>query len=186
MAKFHPGGVTLEELATHPDRDRSELVRGVLYVSEPPGGLHGSLAVRLAHRLDAHVEQHGLGTVLVEAGFVLSRHPDTVRGPDVSFVSRARLDPARVPAGFLPFAPDLAVEIVSPDDRWTALEAKVQEYLGAGTSLVWIVDPPGRRVVVHHRDRPIRVLSDSDSFEGEEVVPGFQMPVVALFGPRWA
>lgn len=184
MAKYHAAGVTLEELATHPQGDRSELVRGVLHVCEPPGGHHGHLAARLALRLGAHVEQQGLGTVLVEAGFVLSRRPDTVRAPDVSFVSRARLDPERVPDAFLPFAPDLAVEIISPVDRWTAVEGKVREYLDAGSSLVWIVDPSGRRVVVHHPDRPIQVLSDTEGLVGDEVVPGFRMLVVDLFGWR--
>jgi Uma2 family endonuclease len=120
--------VTAEELFYYPDPKRYELVRGVPRVSEPPGGVHGRLAVKLGGRLDEHVTRLGLGTVLVEAGYVLERGPDTVRGPDVSFVSTARLPPDRIPEQFISGPPDLAVEILSPGDRWAETEEKVADW----------------------------------------------------------
>ena len=102
--------VTAEELFNSRDPKRYELVRGVPRVSEPPGAVHGQLAVRLGCRLDQHVTRLGLGTVLVETGYVLERAPDTVRGPDISFVSTARIPPDHIPEGFISGPPDLAVE----------------------------------------------------------------------------
>lgn len=130
--------------------------------------------------LDAHVRRLGLGTVLVEAGYVLRRMPDTVRGPDVSFVSVARLPPDQIPETFIPGAPDLAVEVISPGSRWFEIEEKVADYLAGGARLVWLVDPRARGVVVRYPDRPPAVLSEADTLDGEDVVPGFTVPVTEL------
>jgi Uma2 family endonuclease len=176
--------VTAEELFNYPDPKRYELVRGVPRVSEPPGGVHGRLAVKLGGRLDEHVTRLGLGTVLVEAGYVLERGPDTVRGPDVSFVSTARLPPDRIPEQFISGPPDLAVEILSPGDRWAEIEEKVADYLAGGARRVWLVDPRERRLIVRYADRPSRVLADCDILDGEDVVPGFTLDLAELFGPR--
>ena len=94
--------ITAEELFERSDSEDCELVRGVLRVSEPPGGVHGRVAMRLGARLDEHVNRVGLGTVLVEAGYVLERPPDTVRGPDISFLSITRLPPTGSPSGSFP------------------------------------------------------------------------------------
>lgn len=175
--------VTAEELFNYPDIERYELVRGTLRVSEPPGGVHGRLAMKLGSRLDDHVTRLELGTVLVEAGYLLEKGPDTVRGPDVSFVSTARLPPDRIPERFIAGAPDLAVEILSAGDRWAEVEQKVADYLGAGARRVWLVDPKERRVIVRYPDRPSRVLTDRDMLDGEDVVPGFAFPLMELFPP---
>ena len=98
----------------------------------------------------------------------------TVRGPDLSFVAAARLLAARVPASFVPLAPDLAVEIRSPDDRPAAVAEKVANYLDAGTRLVWVIDPAGREVIVHRADGTTTRLRDSDWLDGEAVLPGFR------------
>jgi len=174
--------ITAEELFSYPDLRHHELVRGVPRVSEPRGGVQGRLASRLAGRLDEHVTRLGLGTVLVEAGYVLERGPDTVRGPDVSFVSAARLPPDRIPEQFIAGSPDLAVEILSPGDRWAEVEQKVADYLAAGARRVWLIDPRERRVTLRYADRPSRVLSESDVLDGEEVVPGFAVELGVLFG----
>ena len=114
----HPARVvTAEELFQYPDARRYELVRGVPRVSEPPGGVHGRIAAKLAAHLAGHVEGLGLGTVLAETGYLVQRVPDTVRGPDVSFVSRTRLPPDQIPEQFIPGAPDLAVEILSTEQQ---------------------------------------------------------------------
>ena len=176
--------LTAEELFDYPDSKYYELVRGVPRVCEPPGGVHGRLAVKIAARLLDHVERLGLGTVLVEAGYVLRRGPDTVRGPDVSFISSTRLPPDRIPEQFIPGAPDLAVEILSPDSRWSEIEEKVADYLAGGARLVWLVEPREQRVIVRYPDRPSRVLGPQDILDGENVVPGFALAVAELFENR--
>jgi Uma2 family endonuclease len=175
-------GVTAEQLSTYPDSERYELVRGVPRVCEPPGGVHGRLAARLAARLSEHVERHGLGTVLVEAGYVLRRGPDTVRGPDVSFISGTGLAPDQIPDQFVPGAPDLAIEILSTSSRWTEVEETLADYFASGARIVWVVEPPEQRVIVRYPDRPPRVLAHDDIIEGEDVVPGFRLAAADLFG----
>ncbi len=136
--------------------------------------------MRLGALLDHHVRAVGLGTVLVEAGYLLRRMPDTVRGPDISFLSVARLPPDQIPEAFIPGAPDLAVEIISPGSQWSEIQEKVADYLAGGARLVWLVDPRARRIVVHYPDRPPGVLTDRDRLDGEDVVPGFSLPVAEL------
>jgi Uma2 family endonuclease len=174
--------VTAEELFEYPDSKYYELIRGVPRVCEPAGGVHGRLAMRLGARLDEHVYRLGLGTVLVEAGYVLQREPDTVRGPDISFIGIARLPPDRIPEEFIPGAPDLAVEILSPGDRWSEVEEKVADYLAGGVRLVWLVDSRERRVVVRYPDRPPTIIAADAELDGEEVVPGFKLALAELFG----
>lgn len=175
--------VTAEELFDYPDAKYYELVRGVPHVCEPPGGVHGRLAMRLGARLDEHVNRLGLGTVLVEAGYVLQRAPDTVRGPDISFISVARLALDRIPEQFIPGAPDLAVEILSPGDRWSEVEEKVSDYLAGGARLVWLVDSRERLVMVRYPDRPPTIVPADGILAGEDVVPGFELALAQLFGP---
>jgi Uma2 family endonuclease len=174
--------LTAEQLAHRPDLERYELVRGMLRVSEPPGGAHGAVAVRLASLLHAHVAAHGLGIVLVETGYVVARAPDTVRGPDVSFTSRDRLGAGPLPAAFIPFAPDLAVEILSPDDRVSDVEEKVADYLDGGTRLVWLVDPARRSVTVRRSGGTLSMVTAPAELDGEDVVPRFRCSLGAVFG----
>lgn len=179
----HPARVvTAEELFQYPDARRYELVRGVPRVSEPPGGVHGRIAAKLAAHLPGHVEGLGLGTVLAETGYLVQRVPDTVRGPDVSFVSRTRLPPDQIPEQFIPGAPDLAVEILSPSSRWSDVEETLADYFAAGARLVWVVDARERRVIVRYPDRPPRVAVAGESLDGEDVVPGYALALVELFG----
>jgi Uma2 family endonuclease len=133
--------------------------------------------------LNEHVKRLGLGTVLVEAGYVLRRMPDTVRGPDISFVSNSRVPRDQIPETFIPGAPDLAVEIISPRSRWSEVEERVADYLAGGARLVWLVDPRERRVIVRYPDRPPAVLMGSGTLEGEDVLPGFTLPMAELFAP---
>jgi len=177
-----PPITTAEELFAYPEHDRYELVRGTLRVCEPPGGVHGRLATRVASLLHAYVERHNLGTVLVEAGFVLRQRPDTVRGPDISFVGRARMTPEQVPEEFIAGTPDLAIEILSPDDRGPGIEEKLADYFEAGARLVWVVDPRRRVITVHHPDRSSIHRTSRDMLDGEDVVPGFHCSVAEVFG----
>ena len=108
--------------------------------------------------------------------------PGTVRAPDVSFVAKDRLPAGPPPEGYVPIAHDLAVEVVSPSNRWTEVAAKVRDYLDAGTSLVWIVDPPARTVTVHWAGAAWIVRGEDDALDAEDVVPGFRIRVGSLFG----
>ena len=145
--------VTVEDLLRRrfPNK-RVELVDGRLIVCEPAGFRHGRVAARLAHILMAHVDANDLGIVCAaETGFVLRRGPDTVRAPDVAFISKQRL-PEPEPVSFAEFAPDLAVEVLSPDDRPGEVLAKVADWLRSGSRLVWVVDPARQTVRVYADD----------------------------------
>jgi Uma2 family endonuclease len=155
---------------------RLELVRGALVVREPAGYRHGRVAMNLALRLGAHVARTGAGQILAaETGFTLARRPDTVRAPDVAFIRRARL-PDPEPVGYPDLAPDLVVEVLSPGDPPGEVLAKVADWLSAGTTLVWLIDPERRLARVYRRDGS-EVLTGDDALEGEDVVPGFSCPL---------
>jgi len=173
--------MTAHDLAEHPVLDaRTELVRGRMVVREPAGFRHGDVAARLLLAIGAHVTRDRLGRVLAaETGFTLKRDPDTVRAPDVAFVRADRL-PATVPLGFAELAPDLAVEVLSPSDRAGAVLAKVADFLEAGTSLVWVVDPQRRTARVYRADGSLALLDVSDSLLGEDVVPGLVISLAEI------
>jgi Uma2 family endonuclease len=175
--------LTAEDLLTLPDDDkRYELVRGELVCMAATGGRHGIIASRLDYRLRAFVEAHDLGEVCAaETGFRLAQNPDTVRAPDVSFIARERLPAAGAPEGYWPFAPDLAVEVVSPSDRSDDVLAKVQEYLRAGTRLVWVFHPRTRTVMVYRINGEVQLLRAQDELSGEDLLPGFHCQVDELF-----
>jgi Uma2 family endonuclease len=178
------GAITADELYAIPDDDRRyELVSGVVRVHEPTGWTHGELQTSLLIHLGAAVRAGGLGGVVAEVGFVLRRRPDTVRAPDVAFLRTERLPTPDRASRFVEGAPDLAVEVLSPDDRAWEVAEKVEEYLAAGTRLVWVVDPRNRHVVVHTPDRIARVLRAGESLDGADVVPGFRLALDELFGP---
>ena len=115
-------------------------------------------ASRLWRLLGSFVEKHNLGVVGPKGGFILSRNPDTVRAPDLAFVSAQRMGDLR-DRGYFELAPDLAIETLSPDDRPGETYRKIGEYFGAGTRLVWIIDPRAEQVVAHHPDGRSRVYS---------------------------
>ena len=175
--------VTAEELWAMPNNARRELVRGEVRTMAPAGFEHGAVIMNLAVPLGAHVKAHGLGVVLgAETGFVLKRNPDVVRGADVAFVQASRIPAGRLPVKFWEGAPDLAVEVVSPDDTLNEVEEKVEDYLDAGTRLVWVVDPRRKTVTVHRPGAQPVVLRAGDALDGADVVPGFSLDVIAAFG----
>ena len=169
-----PGLLTAEELLhLNLPNKRTELVRGVLVVREPAGYQHGDIAARLLLAIGNHVLTHDLGRAFAaETGFTLARKPDTVRAPDVAFISNDRL-PDPPPEGFAEMAPDLAVEVLSPDDRPGDVLEKVADWLNAGARLVWIVDPKREAAHVYRADGRVSVLGLSDVLDGEDVLPGF-------------
>lgn len=163
-------------------REDLELVRGVLVpVMTPAGGEHGALAAFLTVEVGTYVRTHDPGRVYVEVGYKIFSNPDTVRGPDLSFVSTKRAAAAKLRRGFIHGTPDLAVEIVSQDRTIAELTTKAREYLEAGSLLVWVVDPPTHTVRIHQPGRPVVTLSRDDTLDGGEVLPGFTLPLSRLF-----
>jgi len=168
---------TAEQLLRASDLGRCELLSGELVRMNPAGGEHGRVVARLTVAIGTHVSTHGLGiTYGAETGFVLARQPDTVRAPDVAFVAAGRA-PTVHRSGFLEGAPDLAVEVLSPDDRPRYIREKVAEWLRAGASAVWVVDPRGRTVTVHDVQQEPTLLREPDRLLGGEILPGLVMTV---------
>jgi len=183
-----PPPTTAAELESRPaGEDRLELVRGKVSELSPAGFEHGLIAAALLRMLGNFVSERGLGYVVsTETGFVLARDPDTVRAPDVAFVSAERVAATGLPVGFFDGAPDLAVEVVSPTDASEAVEAKVLDYLEAGSGEVWVVHPARRTVrIAGTRDRS-RILRAGDTLDGGEILPGFAVQVEDLFPPSEA
>ena len=166
--------MTAEELldTSIPDK-RSELVKGVLVVREPAGDRHGRVTMNLAIRLGAWAERAGAGQLFAaETGFMLCRAPDTVRAAGIAFVRRERL-PEAIP-GFPELAPDLVVEVLSPGDRFGETLAKIGDWLDAGTRLIWVIDPERRTGRIHRSDGTETLISETDSLDGEDMLPGFR------------
>jgi hypothetical protein len=171
--------VTAEELFALPDSRYRELVRGVPRVFEVPGGLHGWIAGRLAD----HVERHGLDSVLVEAGYVLQRAPDTVRGR----TSRSSATPACRLNGF----PSTSFRRTRPGDRNSVAERPLvrcggedRRLLRRGRAARLGGGSRAGRVIVRYPDRPPRIVPPGSTLEGEDVVPGFALALLELFTPR--
>lgn len=175
--------MTAQELFEHRHEPyRHELVDGILYEMEPPGAEHGFVASQIGDLLKQHVSAAGLGVVFTsEVGFHLASDPDTVRGPDVSFVARERVDASGIPAGYWPGPPDLAVEVVSPNDRRTKVEGKALHWLSAGTRAVVVLDPRLRTATVYRARDDIRVLNADEMLELGDVVPGWSARVADFF-----
>lgn len=172
------------ELPQPPEGGKMELVCGRVVTHMPVGGEHGTIAVRIAARLLAFAEARALGNVGAEVGFRLFEVPDTVRAPDAHFVRADRLIDGRMPKSYYPGHPDLAVEVVSPEETDGDVSTKVFEYLHGGTPRVWVVRPDSRTVTVHTPDGLARthdehgVLSSADAgFESD----GFALPVAGIF-----
>lgn len=176
--------MTIEEFARVPEDDRYtfELVRGLLVPEPRPAPRHGRMVVKLTMRIEAFAAEHGLGLTYTETGFALRPDPDTLRGPDVSFVSNERMAKPRYRGPYWRIAPDLAVEILSPSDRRRPILEKVNDYLNAGSRLVWVVDPHRHIVTVYRPEAEVERLESGDVLRGDDVLPGFALPLAGLFG----
>lgn len=165
--------------ATPRDGRKYELVDGEIRVS-PAGSRHGEICARLIVRLGGFIEAHGLGKLFDSStGFRLPG--GNVRCPDVGFVAKGHFDQDRAPEGFPDLAPDLAVEVLSPDDRPRHVLDKVGEYLEAGVRLVWVVDPAREAIAVYRSPTDVEEVPADGSLDGEEVVPGFRCPLRDIF-----
>ena len=155
----------------------TELIRGRLIVREPPGTRHGAIAANLCYFLTDFVRRNSLGSVFAQdTGFKIETNPDTVRAPDVAYLTKDRMA-AVARRGYAAVAPDLIAEIVSPDDRPGELLAKVAAWLNAGTLLAWVIDPDRAEARIYRPDGSVATIDMAGSIDGEGVLPGFSCPL---------
>lgn len=171
---------TAETFFNSPLSKNHELVEGKLVRVMPAGVLHGIITNRLSRYLSNFVFEHNLGEVLAaETGFILGEK--TVRGADSAFISNEKFAEYGLPEGFFPTAPDIAIETASPSNSSEELLTKVDEYIKAGSRLVWILNPKRRMAFVYRPNDIVSLLRETDSLDGEDVLPGFRLPLTQLF-----
>ncbi len=171
----------LLRLSTDPSH-RHELQKGMLTSIPFAGYEHGNLTMALGSRIHRFADENDLGvTFAAGTGFLLEENPDTVRAPDIAFIHKQRLPGGKPPQGYFPGAPDLAVEVVSPNDSAAYVQDKVQEWLRHGTKLVWVVEPKTQTVTIYRADGSATVLQSDDTLTGEDVLPGFRYDLKSLF-----
>ncbi len=164
-----------------PEHCRYELVDGEVVELTFPTPIHNLTVGRVYKLLEQFVDEHRLGMVFPsDTGFVLSREPATLRGPDVTFITAERATGLDLRAN-IPGAPDLAIEVISPTDTILEMRRKVDQYLAAGCSTVWVLDPEKREVEVYEPGARPRVLVAEDQLECPELLPGFAVRVDELF-----
>ncbi|PAY16618.1 hypothetical protein CKO51_25940 [Rhodopirellula sp. SM50] len=182
-ARTTPTLTTAEQLfGMVTDGYRYELVAGELRMMSPAGGRHGRIAVRVAHLLMQHVDANDLGVVYAaETGFRIETDPDTVLAPDVAFVSKARHATIKDEVAYLPLAPDLAVEVLSPSDRFSRVESKAFQWLDAGTKLVLLVDPETQTIHRYPSRKQIEVYQLGETLDCSPAVPAWKLNVKDVF-----
>jgi Uma2 family endonuclease len=173
--------VTGEELLNMGEIGPAELIKGEIIEQMPTGHLHGYLEFLIANLLFNFVRKHNLGRVIGgESGVYTSRNPDTVRGMDVAYISHGRFARASH-TGFLDVAPELIVEIMSPNDRWIDIQEKLAEYFGIGVQIVWLIDPQMEQVHVYRSLDDVRRLTAENELTAPEILPGFSVPIAEIF-----
>lgn len=175
--------MSIEELErTGGPEGRWELINGELVAMAAAGGEHGRVNGTIHSHLGSFALAGGLGYVYSsETGFVLAENPPTVRAPDLSFIRTERLPDETAEVGFLRVSPDLVVEVISPTDRIAEVLIKVGQWLAFGVPMIWLVALKARTVTVYRPDREPRTLTVDQVLDGEEVVPGFTLPVREIF-----
>jgi len=177
---------TPEELLTMPDEAAYELVDGNL-VERHMGTESSEIALKIAFLLQIFLQTRPLGRLFgSDAGYkCFPDDPKKIRRADVGFVRFERLPSGRAPKGYCTVAPDLAIEVISPNDTAEEVDEKINEYLLAGVRLIWIVSPSTRTVRIHRprtaENGPISILSAEESISGEDVLPGFACPISKFF-----
>jgi Uma2 family endonuclease len=182
-AKPIPDLMTAEQIeALYLPGKSTELIRGHLVVREPPSTHHGRIAATLCYFVTDFVRRHRLGSVFAQdTGFKIESNPDTVRAPAIAFLAEARS--SQVPnRGYAQLAPDLIAEIVSPDDSPGEVLAKVGDWLEAGVTLVWVIDPRREEARVYRGDGSVAIIGKESVIDGEDVLPGFKCHLKEALG----
>jgi Uma2 family endonuclease len=176
--------LTAEEFAKLPDPGYpTELIRGRIVAMPSPGFEHGEICSQIAYLINGHVKEQGLGRTLTnDSGVITERGPDSVRGPDVSYYSYQRVSKGTKIRGYADVPPEIAFEVLSPDDRWPKVLAKVAEYLDAGVLLVCVVNPKRSSINLYRPDEPDSVqFGIDDDFSAPEILGDFRIPVRRFF-----
>lgn len=187
LEQFAGETMTADEFFESPYAEAFELVRGKIVPKGgkfenimPTGAKHGAVTDELETRISYFVRENKLGKVFAaETGFILAE--GTVRGIDISFVGSEKLTRYGIPDKFFPAAPDLAVEVISPGNTFDEMQDKIEEYIAAGTKLIWIVYPKQKMVHVYRRGNVIQILRESDELEGEDILPNFKVKLTEIF-----
>lgn len=180
--------MTAEEFQQLPDPksgEQMELVRGVVVMAPPAHAGHGERSLEISVALRAFVKEHRLGLVSGEGGYRLHRDPDTVRAPDAAWIAFSRLPDGQFPKESYPdAAPNLAVEVVSTNDREIDIDEKVADYLAAGSDRVWVVRPRARTITVHRPNGDAHRYVAGDTLTSDDAgfpIDGFRLPVTRVF-----
>lgn len=177
-----PSLLSGEDLLDLGDVGRAELIQGELIFMTPTGYPHGIIESDVTAILRNFVYQYQLGYVLSgEVGIYTKRDPDTVRGADVVYISKERLTQAQS-QGYLDVAPELIVEVLSPNDRWSGVIEKLEEYFAIGVEAVWIADPERQEIFVYHSLTDVQRFTTDDNLPGGTILPGFEVPISEFFG----
>lgn len=172
--------LTGEELLDLGDIGPCELIDGRLVPMPPTGGKHGTIEANIAFLLKKFVQSKALGWVLTgEVGIYTRRNPDRIRAADVAFVSRNQTK--KIPSGFLEFAPELVIEIVSPSDRWQDIHQKIEEYFAIGIGSLWIVDPRSRSILVQRSPTEAIKYLEAQKLNCGGNLEGLEIPVSEIF-----
>jgi Uma2 family endonuclease len=173
--------ITAEELLKMRDVGRCELIHGELIMMSPAGAEHGVVALRIGRFLGNFVDDAGLGVVFgAETGFKIDNNPDTVRAPDAGFARKSRLG-QRITRKFFDGPPDLAVEVISPDDSRRKVNDKANMWLAKGTMTVWIADPKTMTIAILRVGQKPQVLGRGKLIRSEPLLPGFELSVDSIF-----
>jgi Uma2 family endonuclease len=174
--------LTAEEFFLLPDPgdgSQQELVRGEIITMPPPGGLHGVTCSKVDRKLGVFIDAGPGGTLACnDTGFITERDPDSVRGPDISYWSKERL--REVPVGYIETPPDMLVEVLSPSNTSRQIHAKLLEYFARDVRLVWVIAPEDRTLTIYRTPDEGRVLHETATVTGEDVLPGFTCRVSDL------
>lgn len=174
--------ITVDDLLSAPDDGyRYELIHGELVKRPSSGFEHGVCSANINVSIGTHTQAHRLGVTTVAATFLLNTNPDHARIPDVAFVSAERLHLIEDRTRAFPAAPDLAVEVISPTDRLTQVREKVADWLAHGVRMVIVANPRNRTVEVHRPQRAMVTLTEADTIDGGDVLPGWRMRVADVF-----
>lgn len=171
------------EFIAIPDNGHSyEVVNGELIDMGNSGALHGYICSILLSALMVYIIPRKLGVIL-DSSTAFKMKNGNKRSPDISFFAKDRLQGLEVlPAGFLEGAPDLTIEVLSPGNTVEEIDDKLVEYFENGTRLVWVINPNQHYVLIYRSaEEPDRLLKSADSLDGEEVIPGFTLPIANLF-----
>ena len=174
--------ITGEELQAMGDIGPCELIDGRIVMMDATGSEHGEIEGNFYEAIKNFARPHNLGRVQVgEVGIYISRNPDRVRAADVLFISLERYAQQKNKRAYLEVAPELIVEILSPDDRATEVNKKLRDYFSIGVQLVWVVDHEEKTVLAYHSLTAVRAFAINDTLTAEDVLPGFAVPLSQLF-----